>query len=400
MGWCRDFGSQIAEGCDHPMQADSDSCHCERCGVVCTGRFEACPAVWAQGPQPVVITLTSADALLDGPRFESQITNGHQTLESGATNPPSTATPAAPANAPPETTAPAGATGAEVLRSYESAFDELRLEVKGLRSFQEAFDSLRLEVEHLRSFQDDSDALRVAVDGLRRASTHEASLVASLVENSAESRLDEAALGKLVTSAVQVAARREAADLETALAASVDAMRDDMEAMRQAHEDGLASLRVSIEATSAALPADLSRRDSGNRKALRTTLHEEFQPLVEVVAESVAQSEYQLQALDRRLDKLEELGRSLAAGLATVSASLEVLLGEELQPDDDLTPVRPRPPRQAAGARAASGFVSRATGSSTTPALSRRQRNDTPAGPGERVAGGRRVSMRGPTDDG
>ena len=53
MGLCRDFGSQITEGCHHLMRADSDSCHCDECGVVCKGRFEACPTVWAQGPQPV-----------------------------------------------------------------------------------------------------------------------------------------------------------------------------------------------------------------------------------------------------------------------------------------------------------------------------------------------------------
>ena len=50
MGWCHQFGSQVAEGCDHPMVAGEHSCTCPECGVACTGRFRACPTVWAHGP--------------------------------------------------------------------------------------------------------------------------------------------------------------------------------------------------------------------------------------------------------------------------------------------------------------------------------------------------------------
>ena len=54
MGWCNQFGPQIAEGCDHPMTAGPSSCSCERCGTVCTGRFGGCADVWDNGPRPVV----------------------------------------------------------------------------------------------------------------------------------------------------------------------------------------------------------------------------------------------------------------------------------------------------------------------------------------------------------
>ncbi len=47
MGWCQEFGSSIAVGCDHPMTAAVDHCTCEVCGTVCNGRFNACASVWA-----------------------------------------------------------------------------------------------------------------------------------------------------------------------------------------------------------------------------------------------------------------------------------------------------------------------------------------------------------------
>src|SRR4051794_13608368 len=49
MGWCYEFGPQIAEGCDHAMTAGEHSCMCTSCGVVCTGKFAGCGAVWARG---------------------------------------------------------------------------------------------------------------------------------------------------------------------------------------------------------------------------------------------------------------------------------------------------------------------------------------------------------------
>ncbi len=55
MGWCHEFGPQIAETCEHPMTAHSDRCECTVCGTVCTGRFAGCGAVWARGPREVAV---------------------------------------------------------------------------------------------------------------------------------------------------------------------------------------------------------------------------------------------------------------------------------------------------------------------------------------------------------
>ena len=51
VGWCHEFGSQIGEGCGHPMAAGDSSCACTVCGVVCSGRFSGCGAVWDRGPR-------------------------------------------------------------------------------------------------------------------------------------------------------------------------------------------------------------------------------------------------------------------------------------------------------------------------------------------------------------
>ncbi|MDP9388651.1 MAG: hypothetical protein M3Q48_12250, partial [Actinomycetota bacterium] len=54
MGWCHEFGAQVREGCDHPMQAGVGACSCAVCGTACNGRFAGCDLVWARGPRPVV----------------------------------------------------------------------------------------------------------------------------------------------------------------------------------------------------------------------------------------------------------------------------------------------------------------------------------------------------------
>lgn len=61
MGWCHEFGSQIGDGCDHPMTAGTSSCRCEQCGVVCEGRFAGCATVWAAGPREVPLARVASD---------------------------------------------------------------------------------------------------------------------------------------------------------------------------------------------------------------------------------------------------------------------------------------------------------------------------------------------------
>lgn len=57
MGRCHEFGTQIRQGCQHPMRPGTTSCGCNECGVVCGGQFDGCSDVWARGSTPVTVTL-------------------------------------------------------------------------------------------------------------------------------------------------------------------------------------------------------------------------------------------------------------------------------------------------------------------------------------------------------
>ena len=50
MGRCYEFGVLVGEGCQHAMVVPPGGghCHCETCGVQCTGKFAACTAIIAQ----------------------------------------------------------------------------------------------------------------------------------------------------------------------------------------------------------------------------------------------------------------------------------------------------------------------------------------------------------------
>lgn len=334
MGLCRDFGSQITEGCNHLMRADSDSCHCDECGVVCKGRFEACPTVWAQGPQPLRI---AAPTLLVTQPEAGHETNGHgnhvpEPAAAPESNSPDVGSRATTEAEPPGVQAGPPATDHQPTANKDGA--EVR------RWFQSAFDGLRSEVE-----------------GLRAELSQEQAMVAALIESRSD---DGESVQTLVDTAVREAVRSEAVELGAAVTATVAGLRGDLEAAKAAQDDHVAGLKASLAAVAAdgeglrasldkvvaqskglqtfirtvaadsaaavaasttELPAELSRRDAGIRKAFRATMREEIQPLVDVVADSVAQSDYELKALARRVDRVLESQASLAAALAEVLAS-------------------------------------------------------------------------------
>ena len=109
MGWCHEFGPQIAETCEHPMTAHADRCECTVCGTVCKGRVAGCGAVWARGPIEVAITaphLGSAPPTPDPFASKTETERWRLPLETP------TARPTAPAESPPPPSAPAVAAGA------------------------------------------------------------------------------------------------------------------------------------------------------------------------------------------------------------------------------------------------------------------------------------------------
>src|SRR5215218_8703173 len=142
MGRCHEFGSQIREGCGHPMRAGERACACPECGVVCQGQFDGCPDVWARGPRPITFTLGAAiaaprvRALTAGPPgtrntppppspAPNRGTNG---ATNGATN-GSAGYSAPPPPRPPQARGQAVESRIEALPWVEYAFDELRNEL-------------------------------------------------------------------------------------------------------------------------------------------------------------------------------------------------------------------------------------------------------------------------------
>ncbi len=89
MGWCHEFGPQIAETCEHPMTAHSDHCECTVCGTVCTGRFAGCGAVWARGPREVSVSAphfgrSGASREGDGDRWRLPLAPPRATASAGS----------------------------------------------------------------------------------------------------------------------------------------------------------------------------------------------------------------------------------------------------------------------------------------------------------------------------
>lgn len=125
MGWCAEFGPQIGAGCEHPMVAGDASCHCVECGVVCSGRFRGCGAVWDRGPvqQPVV---------------RRRVAKPVPPVAAVASVDPSPAASVAPGPSP--AAAPSGgastpiATGGDRVSAFLMALDDVRSELRDLHA--------------------------------------------------------------------------------------------------------------------------------------------------------------------------------------------------------------------------------------------------------------------------
>jgi hypothetical protein len=72
MGRCHEFGTQIRNGCDHPMRPGDKSCFCPECGVVCGGQFDGCADVWARGLRPVTIAAPGSVSVGNGGEWTPQ----------------------------------------------------------------------------------------------------------------------------------------------------------------------------------------------------------------------------------------------------------------------------------------------------------------------------------------
>lgn len=327
MGLCRAFGPQIAPGCDHPIQARSDSCRCEQCGVVCEGLFEACPSVWAAGPQPVVLASTvtkqptrnpSADrrraAVEDRPPLmpvPREVTDANP-ASVPARRPPS------PGSTPTTT----GDSTAGVVQRLEGAVDALRQEVAELR----------------------------------QALSQGQARVVSLVE-SKPAGPDEESVRPQIEVAVRKAVARRAADLEAKASSAAERLHIELAAVKLSHDDHLASLRAETDVMGQALRRSFEQMIDV-LDARRRELDDEARALPLMVAGAVSASvdfhRGELEAVWEESERLRAESAAATAELHQAIAEIRADLGKALVPPSAGSPngrvphPAPAPPALAA----------------------------------------------------
>ena len=241
MGWCAEFGCRIRDGCDHTMAAGRKACTCPDCAVVCKGRFNGCPEVWAAGPR------TGSQPVL---RLSTNV---------GSSQPPAPPGPPAPAPAPP--------------RASQRRVEPVAVVLPPDERITVVVDSIRLDVEGMHGDLNNTIAgvkeLRDAVDDMgRTASANIESLRRELASVTQLLTRQQATLDKLMES--QAAATAQAA------AAGTPDVRSSYEKLV---EERRAKMAASGAAAAAAAAAALGTATNVNghlgpvRRGLQRALH-------------------------------------------------------------------------------------------------------------------------------
>jgi hypothetical protein len=308
--------------------------------------FEACPSVWALGPQPVTL---QPSPVTDPVELALWRQNGAAGTNGNGAHPPETASPApteaavaTPGVDEAGTEPPMPATAPPSVPSVP--VDESRTEF--FRWFETAFDGLRQEVESLRaSMAEEKEIVGTLVHGSQTEATLGAesmAVIATTVRRAVRLEVADVKNELAATLAevrTEIAALKESGSERAAeLAATLAELRSDVAALKDSGSKRAAELKASIaEAATAGagLPDELDRRDAANRKAFRATFEAELQPIVEVVAESVALSEHGLESLRKRLDALIDV--------VTATADRVDAMAEAAEEPAVVLPVRPAP---------------------------------------------------------
>lgn len=298
MGRCHEFGSQIREGCGHPMRAGERACSCPECGVVCQGQFDGCPEVWARGPRPVALTVTPT-AAINAPRVRA-LAPGPDAAQAPAhaagSNGYAAQAPPPPPPPPPRAAATAQPRQAtEVLKWFEDAFDELRNELHAVVS----------------------------------SVTRQQAMMAELLD-SREAELRVVMVAESLPELAGEAAAKALTDQSDGLAEIVGASLDDFRETVVASEessvavmDGMRELLRRIELT-ADLNAEAAHLDSMARlEALKASVARQIRPLAAAVTELVAFVEG---TEEREAARTRALKASVTRQLQPLAASVEAAL--------------------------------------------------------------------------
>jgi hypothetical protein len=319
MGRCHEFGSQIREGCGHPMRAGERACSCPECGVVCQGQFDGCPGVWARGPRPIAITVAPAieaprvRALAAGPEpaasppAPAATVNGNGSTGNHAGN-------AGYAPPPPPRAEPghSGGSRTEILQWFENAFDELRNELHALAStvarqqamVAELLDSREAE---LRVVMVAESLPELVGEAAAKALSDQSDGLAEVVADSLDDLRATVAAADLSSVAVMDGMRELLQRVE--LTAEINA--DDARLEGAARLDSLkASVGRQLRPVSAAIAeiadyvAAAEERELARTRALKASVTRQIQPLAAAVEEAMDRSDQQLAEIRARLDAL------------------------------------------------------------------------------------------------
>jgi hypothetical protein len=323
MGRCHEFGSQIREGCGHPMRAGERACACPECGVICQGLFDGCPDVWARGPRPVTLSSVAALGGNGGPAVRA-LAAGPQPQSQQQVPPPPTngfAPPPPPPPLPPPQSEPrvsgrgAGAepdSRVEVLRWFEDAFDELRTELHAVVSTVTRQQAMLAELLDTREAE-----LRVVVAAESLPELAGEAAARALTKESGS--LTEVVIGYLDDFRLAAQASEESG------AAVMDGMREllrrvEMTAELNAEDaryEGtvrLEALKASVgrqlrpvAADVAALSAEVEaaqEREAARTRALKASLTKQLQPLAARVDAAIERSDLQFAEIRDRLEAL------------------------------------------------------------------------------------------------
>ena len=259
MGRCHEFGSQIREGCGHPMRAGERACACPECGIVCEGQFDGCPDVWARGPRPVALSVSGAAAIA-APRVRA-LAAGTATESSARTTNGHTAEPPPPApSAPPRSPGQGADSRTEILRWFEDAFDELRNELHALASTVTRQQAMLAELLDSR----------------------EAELRVVMVAESLPELAGEAAAKALAD---------QSGGLADVVAGSLEDFRARVEASEQSNTavmDGMRELLRRIELTADLNAEDIRLEGDARLEALKASVARQLKPVAAAVAELTA----------------------------------------------------------------------------------------------------------------
>src|SRR5215212_4650244 len=335
MGRCHEFGSQIREGCGHPMRAGERACACPECGVSCQGQFDGCPDVWARGPRPVALTVAPA---IEAPRVRALAAGPDP---SGASvNAPTAAAPtsngngngngnyAGPPPSPPHTEpAQSGGSRTEILQWFEDAFDELRNELHALAStvtrqqamLAELLDSREAE---LRVVMVAESLPELVGEAAAKALSDQSDGLADVVADSLDDFRASMAAADLSSVAVMDGMRELLRRVEVTAEINTEEARYEgaarLEALKGAFGRQLKPVTAAITEIADYI-AENEEREAARTRALKASVTRQLQPLAAAVEAAMDRSDQQLAEIRARLDAMGAPAARRAAKTGTAA---------------------------------------------------------------------------------